>query len=215
MEFWIIQDNDKLMFPVIPPSFEVGSGTLNKTVNVEQLGEVTFLAKSPPKTLKVSSFFPSQEYSFASYKDSPEPYESIELINNFKENMKPVRFIITETPINSLFSIENFSYLEQDGTRDVYFTLDLKEYNPIKAPSKIVGKHGYSHDKVNMKGANNIASTVRPVDAKPKTYTTKVGDTFPLISKKFIGNSDNWRELAEKNGFKGNFNLKPGTVIKL
>lgn len=30
--------------------------------------------------------------------------------------------------------IEGFSYEERDGTRDVYFTLDLKEYKRIKIP---------------------------------------------------------------------------------
>ncbi len=43
-----------------------------------------------------------------------------------------LRFIITETNINFECIIADFNYREQDYSRDVYFTLSLKEYRRIQ-----------------------------------------------------------------------------------
>jgi hypothetical protein len=53
------------------------------------------------------------------------------MIENWIDQKVPIRLIITDTNINKEFSIEGFSYREQDGTGDVYFSLDLKEYRRI------------------------------------------------------------------------------------
>ena len=39
-----------------------------------------------------------------------------------------LRFIVTGTEINFQVRITDFEYSEQDGTRDIYFTINLKEY---------------------------------------------------------------------------------------
>lgn len=57
--------------------------------------------------------------------------------------------VLTNTPINDLFSIETFEYGERDGTRDVYFTLNLKQYKVIKLNQKLVGRWGASFSLTN------------------------------------------------------------------
>ena len=40
-----------------------------------------------------------------------------------KDSGRPIRVIVTETPINYAMAIESITYSEVDGTGDVYFIL--------------------------------------------------------------------------------------------
>ena len=48
---------------------------------------------------------------------------------------KPLRIIVTDSPTNMQCLVQQFDTVEQDGTRDLYFTLNLLEYRPIEVPS--------------------------------------------------------------------------------
>ena len=45
MEFWLLQNKDKLQLPVPPSEFEVSVGNMNETIVVENVGEVNLLGK--------------------------------------------------------------------------------------------------------------------------------------------------------------------------
>ncbi|WP_110955757.1 hypothetical protein [Anaerosinus massiliensis] len=88
------------------------------------------LGKTGLKQMSLSSFFPNQQYPFCQCTPD-DPYSYIKKIDDWRVSNKPSRFIISGTPINYAVSIENFKWGEQDGTGDVYFTLDFKEYKFI------------------------------------------------------------------------------------
>ncbi len=50
------------------------------------------------------------------------------MIEEWKSRRVPIRLIITDTPINMACTIRNIEYGEQDGSRDVYYTLALEEF---------------------------------------------------------------------------------------
>ena len=131
MEFWLIQGTEKLRLPVPPPNYSIKRALNNSSVVVEGLGEISFigapkLAEIPP----IESFFPSRIYSFCQYKTFPTPKECIALVEKWMASGKPIRYIVTGA-INAECTLESFEYGERDGTGDVYFSLELKEYRAI------------------------------------------------------------------------------------
>lgn len=204
MEFWLSNSTGKEQFqlPVPPESFELSTGNNNTTVNIHNIGEINLIGKGRLATITISSFFPAKVYPFCQYGNFPKPYECVAMIERWKKEGKPIRLIITETNINIAVAIENFNYGEKDGSGDVYFTLELKEYRFINIQTTSNQK-GYS-----------IPSTKRPITKSiPNTYTVKPGDTLWIIAKRLTGNGANYKAIATKNGIKDPNKIYPGQKL--
>lgn len=189
MEIWLSWQNntERLRLPVLPPSFEVSVGNLNTRVNINEIGNINLIGKSDLKTITLESFFPNQNYYFCEYSDFPKPYECVEMIENWRKSGKPIRLIITDTPINLAMAIEEFSYGERDGTGDVYFTLELAEYVFLETRTESK-QRGYK-----LEGERPVTKEI------PKEYIIKPGDTLWSIAKKLTGNGANWKTIYDKN----------------
>lgn len=197
MEFWLSFNNgvEKLQLPVPPPSFEISNGNNNTTVNINDIGEINLIGKGRLATITINSFFPAQQYPFCQYSGFPTPYDCVSMIERWRTSGKPIRLIITDTDVNIAATIENFNYGEQDGTRDVYFTLELKEYRFISVTSSAV--------MVNKSGGLMQKAPKRPTEKQvPKQYVIRSGDTLYTIAKRLTGNGANYKTIAAKNGIK-------------
>ena len=205
MDYYLSFNNneERLRLPVIPSSFEVSIPHQNTTVNITNLGEINLIGKTGLATMTIESFFPRQQYSFCLHKDFPQPYECIKMLLKWKESRRPIRVIVTETPINYAMAIESITYSEADGTGDVYFILELKEYKFIKAsnvPTTITA------NGTTLK----VPETKREVKSTPNEYVVKKGDTLWGIAKKVTGEGSNYKAIAKKNNIKNPDSLKVG-----
>jgi hypothetical protein len=131
MEFWLIQDKEKIQLPIPPSDYEISNELAVDTFDVELAGEISFIGRKKLSTTSISSFFPSQRYSFCQVKPL-KPYEYIALIKKWRESGKPIRLVITQTDVDLTCTIDKFSYGEKDGSKDIYFSLDLREYRIVK-----------------------------------------------------------------------------------
>ncbi|MBO5093918.1 MAG: LysM peptidoglycan-binding domain-containing protein [Lachnospiraceae bacterium] len=91
---------------------------------------------------------------------------------------------MTGTPVNMECTIENFTWGENDGTKDINFTLELKEYRKVKV-------------KTANKENEELQRTAKEV--KSTTYTVVKGDNLSKIAKNLTGNSANWRTIYSRN----------------
>lgn len=90
-------------------------------------------------------------------------------------------------------TIEKFDYGEADGTGDINFTLELKEYRHISIPVSVVVQTAGTQE-------TPADSTTRDASGqeKPSTYTVVQGDTLSGIARKLTG-SANWKAIYEAN----------------
>ena len=194
MDFYLSFNNneERLRLPVIPSSFEVNIPHLNTTVNINQLGEFNLIGKTGLMSMTIESFFPNQQYSFCLYRDFQKPYEYIKQLLKWKESGRPIRVIVTGTPINYAMAIESLTYSEVDGTGDVYFSLELKEYKFIKTTT---GQTTTTKNGTTL----TTPTTTREVKSPSNSYVIKQGDTLWLIAKKLTGDGSNYKAIATKN----------------
>ena len=197
MEIYLGTDDDKIRFPVVPPSIGVNRSNNIDAESVIKLGEVPIFNGTSLKTIEFTSFFPNQEYSFCDYTGFMKPYEFSEKIQKWMYEGKPLRVIVTDSPTNMQCLIQQFDTVEQDGTRDLYFTLNLLEYRPIEVPNL-----SSSNTSSN---SNNTQNTSRPNDTNNSTTNTQKihkvvkGDCLYNIAKKYYGNGNLYPKIKEAN----------------
>lgn len=197
MEIYLGTDNDKIRFPVVPSSIGVNRSNNIDTESVIKLGEVPIFNGTSLKTIEFTSFFPNQEYSFCDYAGFMKPYEFSEKIQKWMYEGKPLRIIVTDSPTNMQCLIQQFDTVEQDGTRDLYFTLNLLEYRPIEVPSL-----SSSNTSSN---SNNTQNTSRPSEASnnssssQKTHKVVKGDCLWDIAQKYYGKGSLYPKIKEAN----------------
>ena len=197
MEIYLGTDNDKIRFPVVPPSIGVNRSNNIDAESVIKLGEVPIFNGTSLKTIEFTSLFPNQEYNFCDYTGFMKPYEFSEKIQKWMYEGKPLRIIVTDSPTNMQCLIQQFDTVEQDGTRDLYFTLNLLEYRPIEVPNL-----SSSNTSSN---SNNTQNTSRPNEVntnsnnQQKTHKVVKGDTLYDIAKKYYGNGNLYPKIKEAN----------------
>ena len=216
MEMYLKKDDkDIFRFPVLPSAINVQDYAITNDSNITGLGDVTVFGGKGLRTIEISSFFPNpkKKYPFVSYTDYPKQYDCVNKIKKWMDKGEVLRFIVTGTEINFQVRITDFEYSEQDGTRDVYFTINLKEYRKIKISSTTPKK---------KKTDNKDRTDTKETDNKPKqkTYTVKSGDTLYDIAKKHYGKGSDYKKIIEKNKSKypslaKSTTLKKGWVLTI
>lgn len=200
-------------FPVLPEEVEIKESGNNKSHILQNIGEITVINTIKAPTLKLESFFPINSGPYVTSKYLLKPNEYIEKIKRWRDTGKPVRLVITGTSVDLSWActIEDFSYKEKAGAvGDIEYIISFKEYRWFK-----VKKVEIVSDSKTSQPA--IAKTEqRPVEKeKPKTYTVQTGDTLCSISKKCLGDSGKYKEIAKKNNIANPSLIYPGQVLQL
>ena len=189
-QMWLKMGDKAFRFPVLPSSFDLGNSSIIETSKIVNLGEVAVFGGNQLKTISISSFFPSKRYDFCTYNTFPQPYKCAGMIEDWRASGKQVRLIVTGTSINLPALIESFEYGERAGTRDVEFTLTLKEYKPIVI-------------KTIPPTTTTPEPTPRPVDTPTtntqKTHKVKKGESLWAITQKYTGKGSRYPELKKAN----------------
>ena len=198
MEIYLGTDNDKIRFPVVPSSIGVNRSNNIDTQAVIKLGEVPIFNGTSLKTIELTSFFPNQEYSFCDYTGFMKPYEFSDKIQKWMYEGKPLRIIVTDSPTNMQCLIQQFDTAEQDGTRDLYFTLNLLEYRPIEVPN--LSNNNQSN---NSNNSQNISRPSENNDSsnsnQQKIHKVVKGDSLWAIAQKYYGNGSLYPKIKEAN----------------
>ena len=127
--------DERIVLPVTPHKYQAQLSQNNKIVEILDFGEMLVFGNTKLHRLKFSSFLPSLDHNYPFVVgDQREPQEFLEILNRWKTGQLPVRVIITDSLVNENFAIMNLDFNERDGTRDVYYDLDLVEYRDWNIP---------------------------------------------------------------------------------
>ncbi|WP_289147269.1 LysM peptidoglycan-binding domain-containing protein [uncultured Megamonas sp.] len=192
MEIYLGTDNDKIRFPIVPSSIGVNRSNNIDTQAVIKLGEVPIFNGTSLKTIEFTSFFPNQEYNFCDYTGFMKPYEFSEKIQKWMYEGKPLRVIVTDSPTNMQCLIQQFDTVEQDGTRDLYFTLNLLEYRPIEVSNLNNSSSSSSSDNL-TRPSEEITNNTQ------KTHKVVKGDCLWDIAQKYYGKGSLYPKIKEAN----------------
>lgn len=181
----------EVIIPVTPEKYQMTGGQKNKVVDITRVGEAIIFGMPKARTLTFSSFFPDLNHGYPfTVDDTKSPTELVEYFTKVKEARKPVRVIITDSPVNLMMGLMSFNYFEKDGTRDIYYELSFTEYKDLNIPSANNNKP--VDEKTGLKK--------RPEGETPKkvTWQKKAGD-FLDATKKAYGDYNHWRRVAKSN----------------
>lgn len=189
--FTLTCESEKLTLPVTPWEYTVTSGQMNKTISITQVGEALVFSNPKLRTLRFSCFFPSlqHEYPFI-VGDEKEPAECIDLLTKWKESKKPVRVVISDSPVNMSMAIMNLEYQERDGTRDVYYTLELTEYKELTIKNANENKQIQETTGLKERQSDKAQAT------EAKVYK---GSDVLDAAKRAYGKYSHWRRVAKSN----------------
>lgn len=191
MEIWLKQNSEEFRFAILPSEYEVTSESNNTPVIINSLGEINLIGKRKLKNISFSSLFPKQIYNMCQYTTFPEPQESVDIIERMKDG-GVVQLIMTGTPVNMECTIENFTWGENDGTKDINFSVELKEYRRVKVKVREIREQL-------PKSVTPAATNRSAKEVKSTVYTVVKGDCLSKIAKNLTGNSANWHAIYEQN----------------
>ena len=181
-------DGEKFTLPVTPAKYEVTTGQNNRVVDILDYGEAVLFGNPQVVKLSFSCFFPSttHDYPFV-VGDSLEPSDAVEKIIGWKEAKKPIRVIITDSPFNKAMALNKFTYREQDGSRDIYYTMEFVEWKDLNTP--MANNDAQVDDKTGLKKRG-----VEKIPPKPNAVA-RARDAVEA-SRRLYGKFDKWRRVA-------------------
>ena len=188
-------ESEKVILPVTPRKYSVQDGQMNKVVSVEQLGEALIFGLPAAKKISFEGFFsnPDHDYPFV-VGDGNSPGEMVDLITKWKEKRKPVRVIITDSPVNLMVGIMRFDWHEQDGSRDIYYSMDFTEYKDLNTPAALNERQ--TDEQTGLKK--------RPGPSVRTTGASKIrtGSDIVDVARKAYGQCNKWRRIVKNNNLK-------------
>ena len=185
-------DGNMIRFPVTPSEVICETSANISTESVNDLGNVSLFSGVELRSIPINSFFPNRQYSFCTYRNIEKPYELVGKIENWQNEGKKLRYIVSDGYTNIPVMINSFTYQEQDGTGDVYFDLSLIEYKEIK-----LNKTSNSENSNNS--TNRTTENAPTPNGKNKTHKVSSGDSLWSIAQKFYGDGSQYTKIKEAN----------------
>lgn len=192
MEIWLKTNKTEFRFPVIPPEIMINGSSIESSVNLLNIGEANLYAGNNVQDIEISCFFPDQDYPFVEYRPFPSPYNCIATLRDWMNRGQSVRFIIPGIA-NFPVRITSCEYGEKDGTKDVYYSIKLKEVRQVTIKKLNDGNSNTN----NSKPADTTND--KKEDGKQKTHTVVKGDTMWDLAKKYYGKGSDHPKIREAN----------------
>lgn len=210
---FIFDSNDKkesLQLPVNPPVFHISNGSSITTIETIGLGEITMIGKGKLIEITLESYFPAETQRYIQYVEEDkkselpktmEPYKYIEILKRWKSLEEHIWLTISDTPVNKVpVVIENLTYGEEGGSRDVKYELQLREYRSYQLKPTTEGLKAVVATKDEKQSRKDQI-------APDGIYIVKSGDCLWKIARLVYGDGSRYREIMTGNKLKSDLIL--------
>lgn len=192
MDVYLKDDSQTFHFPVNP----LEKAYINKekkytTADIIDFGEIDLNEKGQKITeISFDTLFPVEyNESYCRYVDIPNPNETIQLLEKWKNSEYPIRLIITDFQFNELVNIAKFTYEERAGEKgDKYISITFRTYRDLKIDYV---KEGSSTSTLNYRNDTPENST--------RYHTVGSNDCLWNLSKRYYGDGSRWRKIYNAN----------------
>lgn len=197
------QTEEVFVLPVTPSGYQISHGPKAVQVDMSGVGTINLPGEQTLLDEKIECFFPARAYTFAQPEAGNDPFVPLETLERWCDAKAPVRFIVSDTPVNALVLLDPITYGERDGTKDLYVTIPMRGYRILTVPTTEIDNTG------------NGARAVETEPAHATTYVVQRGDTLSAIAKWVYGDASLYGKLAEANGIANPNLIRVGQVITL
>lgn len=196
-----LAENVTLTFP-ITPFLKWTGGVDAETVSVFGNGEMDVGVSKRLLRITMDGLFPHPSNNYNFLLDNHEPRYFINYLNKWMNNQNDLllTYCTSSQTVSQLnCRIQEFSFGEEDGTKNVSFSLGLKEYKENKIASS---QYVVDADSVSKSYGSNV-------------YYVEEGDTLITIASKLFGDSSKWSYLMNYNKLNNPLDLVVGQAIKI
>lgn len=182
IRFFFEYNNTIVQLPVNPEKITISSKGNNSREEIVKIGEISILKDRKLQSLEISSFFPADSsgpYVLTKGKFK-KPKFYLNFFNKIIADKKPVRFIIGDTKVNFLASIESFEWSLQAGDEDTRYKLKIQEYRLYSAKTVTINNKKSSSTPKKTSDTKPKATVKQP--ERPKTGFS-IGDTVIVNGK--------------------------------
>lgn len=192
-------------FPVLPSSFTVTNPRNNQTINVISVGDVNMIGNAGLASIKFDSFFPANNYPFLKTFMITPPYNYVQKVKAMQSANQPCQITITGTDVSLPVTIETFEYSEKDGSGDVYFSMELKEYRYMSTSSNLI--NGITGMTGRTAGVLNEKQMTCIHDLDTMDTAAKAIQKTASIAKQCTRTLELYKAMAKSGG------VRPGVLI--
>lgn len=127
--FFLKYKDTAIKIPVLPSEIMITHPSNNQTENILSSGDITIIKEVKQGEITIESFFPYYPDWYVKTKDDfLDNVFYVRYIDQIILDKNPVRFIATGINWNVLMSIENFEHGYEGCSKDIKYTLTLKQY---------------------------------------------------------------------------------------
>jgi hypothetical protein len=189
VDYYLINsDGSQLHFPVNPQEIVIDGGKKIETKHLMNIGDVDFINGDRRSVITFESFFPAYYDTYCQYNDIKTPEQYWNQLVSYWQAGEPIRFMVTESPINTLVLIESAPYRLKGGeVGEYHFSLTMRTWKDVRVRMKEEIK-----TKVKSMNATRPRTDTKPV---PKMYIVKSGDSLWKIAKMQLGSGSKWTSI--------------------
>ena len=115
-----------MQLPVMPAEFTISKQQGGSTFETVKHGDLKLYGSPKLKSIAFSSFFPVKDYPFLRNR-SMWGFDYVYKLDTWIAQKLPIRFIITETPINMAVAVDSFEYaISKSGNLE--FSISFSEF---------------------------------------------------------------------------------------
>ena len=202
-----------LEFSVNPESITVSESRDNIKENIDAIGDVIFPGKRGLKTVSISTFLPGSKSKF---RKRGSLQSELERLNKWISEDVILRVVISKPTINFKAILDSKSITVKEGELDVYIDLKLTEVRDITIPAVESVSILKRAEDVATTGDVGVALSDRGSENPPKPGSTEIVNsktTLWGLAKKYYGNGEEWKRIAEANGISDPKELREGMQI--